>query len=169
MLFYWGKFTLILNIGRKKYVCNSAMVTLLRYRKEFKTSYLRDCMGDAALAAMRLLWASIDGDKPDFVTFLSGAVEVKDIAEKALQLQADVLAVSGDAVSKSSGGEELDELDVLALMSVCGIDMNLIYELPVFSIVSVITSRNKMMNGRAKETTRYRKMNPAEVRELYGR
>ena len=48
-----------LKIGRKKYPLNTAMISLLRYRKEFHCSFFQESTdgGAAALAAVRLVWA----------------------------------------------------------------------------------------------------------------
>ena len=166
-----------LKIGRKKYPLNTAMISLLRYRKEFHSSFFRESSDGAAaaLAAVRLVWASIEGDKPDFPDFLDAATAASGFLEQALAVQQAVLytdAVFTEANAPSAGDDDLDELTVLALMASSGLDYTLVYDLPVFAVIDVIKKYNHLRTGVSEKPANavcFRKMDGAQVRDLYGR
>ena len=166
-----------LKIGRKKYPLNTAMISLLRYRKEFHCSFFQESTegGAAALAAVRLEWACIEGNKPDFPDFLDTAVTASGFLEQALAVQQAVLytqAVSPEKPAASSGDDDLDELTVLALMATSGMDYTLVYDLPIFAVIDVIKKYNHLRTGVSEKPANsfcFRKMDGAQVRELYGR
>lgn len=166
-----------LKIGRKKYPLNTAMISLLRYRKEFHSSFFRESSDGAAaaLAAVRLVWASIEGDKPDFPDFLDAAAAASGFLDQALAVQQAVLytdAVFTEANAPSAGDDDLDELTVLALMASSGLDYTLVYDLPVFAVIDVIKKYNHLRTGVSEKPANafcFRKMDGAQVRKLYGR
>ena len=166
-----------LKLGRKKYPLNTAMISLLRYRKEFHCSFFQESTdgGAAALAAVRLVWACIEGNKPDFPDFLDTAVTASGFLEQALAVQQAVLytqAVSPEKPAASSGDDDLDELTVLALMATSGMDYTLVYDLPIFAVIDVIKKYNHLRTGVSEKPANsfcFRKMDGAQVRELYGR
>lgn len=166
-----------LKIGRKKYPLNTAMISLLRYRKEFHCSFFQESTDGAAaaLAAVRLVWASIEGDKPDFPDFLDAAAAASGFLEQALAVQQAVLytdAVFTEANAPSAGDGDLDELTVLALMATSGMDYTLVYDLPIFAVIDVIKKYNHLRTGVSEKPANsfcFRKMDGAQVRELYGR
>ena len=110
--------------------------------------------------------------KPDFVTFLGAAAESDDFAAVAYSVQSAILA---SPLTTSSGNpekstERIDEFDILALITISGIDMELIHILPVFYIVEIMTRKKSIMAGQSKPTKRqFYLMSDEEIREEYGR
>ena len=163
-----------IKIGDKTYNANPSMITLLRYYTSFGESFL-DAYLDGkcdVLELARLVWASLDDPKPDFVTFLGAAAESDDFAAVAYSLQSAILAspltMSGGNAEKST--ERIDEFDILALLTISGIDMGLINILPVFYIVEIVSRKNGIMAGQSKPVKRqFYLMSDEEIREEYGR
>ena len=81
-------------------------------------------------------------------------------------------AVFTEANAPSAGDDDLDELTVLALMASSGLDYTLVYDLPVFAVIDVIKKYNHLRTGVSEKPANafcFRKMDGAQVRELYGR
>ena len=163
-----------IKIRGRTYNANSSMITLLRYYAAFGESYLSSYFEGKcnALELTRLVWASLDDPKPDFVTFLGAAAESDDFAAVAYSLQSAILAspqtMSGGNTEKST--ERIDEFDILALLTISGIDMGLIHILPVFYIVEIVFRKNGIMAGQSKPAKRqFYLMSDEEIREEYGR
>lgn len=163
-----------IKIGDRTYNSNPSMITLLRYYTSFGESFLSTYLYGKCdvLEIARLVWASLDDSKPDFVTFLGAAAESDDFAAVAYSVQSAILASpltthSGNA-EKST--ERIDEFDILALITISGIDMGLIHILPVFYIVEVMSRKNSIMAWQSKPTKRqFYLMSDEEIREEYGR
>ena len=76
--------------------------------------------------------------------------------------------MSGGNAEKST--ERIDEFDILALLTISGIDMGLIHILPVFYIVEIVSRKNGIMAGQSKPVKRqFYLMSDEEIREEYGR
>lgn len=163
-----------IKIGDRTYNSNPSMITLLRYYIAFGESFLAAYLDGkcGALELTRLVWASLDDSKPDFVTFLGAAAESDDFAAVAYSVQSAILA---SPLTTSSGNpekstERIDEFDILALITISGIDMELIHILPVFYIVEIMTRKKSIMAGQSKPTKRqFYLMSDEEIREEYGR
>ena len=164
-----------IKIGKKAYSSNPAMITLIRYYVEFRESFLAAYLSGAcgALELARLAWSSIDGPKPDFDTFLVAAAESRGFAAAARSIQAAILAsprVEGGGQTSTNYPERTDEFDILALMTIAGIDVGLIHVLPIFYIVEIASRKTATLsNYRDTPKRRFYLMSEEEIREEYGR
>lgn len=166
-----------IKIGRKTYTANTSMIALLRYWNEFGESYLKaffepQYSQNAPLLLVRLVWASIEEKKPDFIQFLTAASKCKNFDAAARSVQAGILKTAGFPQSGGkSSGDSVEETDILALMAISGLSMDLIYELPAFYILSIINKKTDILGGskNGKSTPKFRKMSDTEVREAYRR
>lgn len=167
-----------IKIGRKSYIANPAMITLIRYIAEFHESFLSAYLDGTcgALELVRLVWSSIDSPKPDFEEFLEAAAESKGFAAAAQSIQAAVLATPEIRKRSASTGnvEKTDEIDILALMTIAGVDVGLIHVLPVFYIAEIASRKTSMLSGKMSDKKggqkrRFYLMSDAEIREEYGR
>lgn len=163
-------------IGRRRYQITTAFIVLLRYRIYFRESFLKTFLSpkyieNQYLCMIRLVWCAIEGKRPDFQKFLQTASKCKGFGAVANLVQAGVLASGGERKSESSdsSGEEIDELDILAVMMSAGMDMGMVNILPAFLIVETITRKADLMGKPSKEPQKkYKKMNSREVFDLYG-
>lgn len=163
-----------IKIRGRTYNANLSMITLLRYYAAFGESYLSSYFEGKCdvLEITRLVWASLDDPKPDFVAFLGAAAESDDFAAVAYSIQAKVLAAPMSACGRETGkpAERIDEFDILALMTISGIDMSLIHILPVFYIVEIASRKNALVSEHPKPVKRqFYLMSDEEIREEYGR
>ena len=173
---------MIIKIGnrwynRKRHNCNTALITLLRYRAEFGESFLKMFFSkepqNYELSLVRLVWASIEGKKPDFKNFLTAASKCKNFGAAALSIQAAVMMSDKiEAPQNESSDSDIDEFDILALMAATGISMDLVHVLPAFLITSVVSKKINISHGSKpseKQSMKFRKMSDTEVREAYRR
>lgn len=163
-----------IKIGRKTYSSNPAMITLIRYYVEFRESFLSAYLNEkcGALELVRLAWSSIDGPKPDFDAFLAAAAESRGFAAAARSLQAAVFASPAvhRGAAKNTAPGQTDEFDILALMTIAGIDVGLIHVLPVFYIVEIASRKTDMITDtKSASKRRFYVMSDDEIREEYGR
>lgn len=160
---------MILKVGHRRYESNTTMRTLLKYRIEFGESFLEKMFSeDFDVASMvRLMWCSID--HKNYNKFLKAAVRDKTFPTTAFEFQKQILMIA-DAKCKDhdSGSETINELDILAMMAICGISVDLVDRLPVFLIIDVISRRNDIMMPRDKKDQEYRKFTKSEMRQIYG-
>lgn len=163
-----------IKIGRRTYQSNPAMITLVRYMTAFGESFLNGEMGVLQLA--RLVWASLEEPKPDFLSFLQSAADCKNFPEIAEKVQSAVMSrpskSCADDAKTTGNHEETDELDVLAIMAVAGLDINLINVLPMAYITEVICRKGQIISGSTAEShgkRRFYKMSNAEMVDRYGR
>jgi hypothetical protein len=163
-----------IKIGSKRYMANTNMVVLLRYLSTFGASFLREFFEKdqqtEAISLIRLVWAAIEGDKPDFDEFIAVAARDKTFAVTALSVRTAVLArySKTDRQGNAAGGKQtIDEFDVLSLMVVAGVDMRLIYELPIFMVVEVVSRKlSSTSAARCDNGVEYIKATPQTIRRL---
>ena len=159
---------------RKTYPLDTSLAALLRYRSAFGASFFKDFLSPDSgyLYLVRLVWAAIEGDKPDFPEFLRAVSRSKGFAETAKAVQSHVLMTAGKSrAAGKDAADDFDELDILAMMAVSGISMDLARELPAFLILDVISKRTAIMRGDKSDKSspaRYHKMTGREMRGLYG-
>lgn len=163
-----------IKIGDRAYIANPSMIALLRYYTVFGESFLSAYFDGKCdvLELARLVWASLDDPKPDFAAFLGAAAESDGFAAAAYAIQSAVLAapVSSGKGNTAKSTEPIDEFDILALMTVSGIDMGLIHILPVFYIVEIASRKNALVLGhKDPPKRRFYLMSQEEIREEYGR
>lgn len=164
-----------IKIGRKRYRCNTAMITLLNYRAEFGESFLKAFFDgrNYELSLVRLVWSSIEGRKPDFSRFLTAASKCKNFGAAALSIQAGVMISERTNTPQTIQPTEsdIDEFDVLALMAAAGISMDLVRILPAFLIVNVVSKKIGISHDSKPSTgqVKFRKMSDSEIREAYRR
>lgn len=91
-------------------------------------------------------------------------------------IQAAVLATPEIRKRSASTGnvEKTDEIDILALMTIAGVDVGLIHVLPVFYITEIASRKTSMLSGKISDKKggqkrRFYLMSDAEIREEYGR
>lgn len=162
-----------LEIGRVQVSLDPAAVSAIRYRAEYGESVVNDLaacetVSDTERTLLRMLRCMIPGDKrPSLLelarmarrdsAFLRKAVAARDALLQPDPRRHDI---------GSEDGDPFDEYTVLALMAAAGVDMGLIYELPILHLVGVVS---RYFESQDAERTDYRKLNGDEMAKLYPR
>lgn len=158
-------------IGKREYRMQNCFAVLLRYLAEFGESYLasKDDAESACLAAVRLVWCAIDGERPDFTWFLAEAARDKSFVVSAHRVRNYIFtpSVQGRRECSCEGGDDrkTDELDVLQLAISAGVPVSLIDRLPVYMLMDLIRRKIDAASGQT-ENTEYIRATPQNIREL---
>ena len=161
-------------IGGVRFSLDPAAISAVRYRAAYGASivtHLAD-VGTARELERRLLrmcYTMIPvADRPELPDFARLARRDKDFITTALQARDALLAP--DPLHPVSGGqessEEFDEYKVLALVAVSGVDMSLIYEVPILQLLSIVRMAYDLRDPDKKT---YRQMTDTEMAMLYPR
>lgn len=160
-----------ITIAGRKYTVRNAFSVLLTYVAEFGCSYLDDGANAeaAALAAARLVWCAIKGQKPDFLSFLAAAVEDASFAAAARRVRDYLFIHAPKQIESASGGESgtsMDELDVLQLLITAGIPVSLTEKLPLYALLGLAHRKADAMNPSGGNNVEYMVATPENVRDL---
>lgn len=128
------------------YDASPSFMTLLRFRTQFDRSYL-DGQHDGD-DLVRLVYAGIAGEKPDFYTFLDSARADDTFAAAALQFRKQLLRPDGQQ-PKSTGGERDQkeyEYAVLSMWASLGLHFPLLEELTLAQATRLMQTAIDMRN-----------------------
>ena len=162
-----------LEIGGARYRLDPAAISAVRYRAEHGASvitHLAACETgqDLEQVLLRMCHMMIpEGERPELKELARRARRDPQFFQKALAARDALL--SPDPTRKGGGdegGETFDEYQVLALMAVAGVDMTLLYELPILHLLGVV---GRCVEARDPERKNYRPLNSGEMAKLYPR
>lgn len=160
------------NIGGVDFVLDPSAISCVRYRARYGGSvvtHLTQAEDSLQLEGylLRMVHVMIPPEgRPRMEEFAKLAHHDPDFIGKARKAQRSLLALdpaAGTPQNQEDG--EFDEYDILASMTLAGLDMGLIYELPLMHLVSVL---NRCGALRDPERKTYRKMDGREMAALYG-
>lgn len=163
---------LTLELAGERLCLDSAAVSALRYRSTYGESVVESLSGAGTVGELEgVLLRMVHAMLPT-----SGAMELRELARLARRdggflpkaLAARDALLAGDPKNPVPKGEAeegtFDEYKVLALMTAAGMEMGLLYELPILHLLSVARHLNALRGG--KERT-YRPMTDTEMAMLY--
>lgn len=156
-----------------RYKLDPAAISALRYRAEYGESivnHLAACRDGREEEArlLRVCWMMIPpADRPELRTFARAARRDGRFVAKARRAVDALLDVDPQA---PKGGEpdggEFDEYDVVAVMAAAGMDLALVYELPILHLAGIAARYFEMQDPDRKS---YRPMTREERSMLYPR
>lgn len=163
-------------IGGVKQLLDPAAISCLRYRAEYGHSVVTDLFTaetDEQRQAyyVRLVHAMIpDDERPDLLEFAQRCLNdpqfyaIASMARDALLSGCEKHVRTGEAPSTTE--QPYDEYQVLALMTAAGVDIRLIYELPIMHLLEV-ASQCFAQQGAGEKT--YSPMTETQMASLYPR
>ena len=165
---------LSLEIGGLRFQLETAAVSAIRYRAVYGNSIVNDLAScssrdDLEGRLLCMCYEMIIADRPELLEFAKLARRDEDFLTKAHVAKSALLAPDPSfhpPAGESGGDEPFDEYKILALMVVAGIDMALIYELPILHLVALA---NRVAQLRDPEAKTYRPMTDQELAQLYPR
>lgn len=162
-----------MEIGGAHYAMDPAAISAIRYRAEYGESIVNDlaaCTGQKETEGLLLRMCHLmipAADRPELLDFARQARRDGEFMRKGIAARNALLSVDPQAPRHTeSSTEKFDEYMVLALMAGVGVDMGLIYELPIMHIVSIIGRLSDMRNP-DKKTRRL--LTEKEMAQLYPR
>ncbi|MCI9587908.1 MAG: hypothetical protein HFF60_08065 [Oscillospiraceae bacterium] len=163
---------LTLELAGERLRLDSAAVSALRYRSAYGESVVESLSGAGTAGELEgVLLRMVHSMLPP-----SSAPDLRELARLARRdggfvlkaLTARDALLAGDSKNPVPLGEAeegaFDEYKVLALMSTVGIDIGLIYELPILHLLSIVRRCGELRSG---EATTYRPMTGVEMTMLY--
>lgn len=159
-----------MEIGGVRFRLDPSAVSVIRYRAQYGESTVNDLPAaatpkEAEGLLLRMCHLMIvEADRPELLDFARLARRDSAFRQKALKARRALLAVDPLAPRRNGEKEKFDEYNILALMAAAGVDMQLIYELPIMHIVSVI-GRLSDMRDTGKKTRRL--LTEKEMAQLY--
>ncbi len=159
-------------VGRHYYEFDTSMAALLEYRTEFGESFIEILFAGKVDVEhlLRLMWCSIKENRPTYPKFIKAAARDRRFSAAALRFREAILQVAVSTTNSCSSNTDTDtinELDVLAMMAICGFSAYLVEKLPIFVIVEVISKRNEMMST-DRQSGKMRKFTNEEIKKIYG-
>lgn len=160
-----------ITIAGREYTVRNTFAVLLTYVAEFGCSYLDDSASNeaAALAAARLVWCAIEGQKPNFLSFLEAAVKDESFAAASRRVRDYLFIHAPKQIESASGGESsasMDELDVLQLLITAGIPVSLTEKLPLYALLGLAHRKADAMNPSGGNNVEYMIATPENVRDF---
>ncbi|MEL4859623.1 hypothetical protein AAEU42_00065 [Pseudoflavonifractor phocaeensis] len=164
-----------MEIGGVRFRLDPAAISALRYRAEYGNSIVNDlarCVSAAEAEGrlLRMCHMMIPvADRPELLEFARLARKDPDFLDKARVAKAALLAPDpqmGLPSAEEGTGEAFDEYRVLALLACIGVDLCLIYDLPILHLVAVA---HRAAELRDPESKWYRPMTDDELLSLYPR
>ncbi len=159
-------------VGYRTYEVNVSMQSLLDYRTLFGESFLEALFAGKVDVEhlLRLMWCSLRGRRPAYLKFVKAAARDKKFTATALRFREIVLrssSASSKSGSEGGAGDTVNELDILAMLAICGISTDIVERLPIFAVVDVISRRNDMMST-DRQSGKMRKFTRDEMKKIYG-
>ena len=164
-----------MEIGGQDFLLDATAISAIRYRENYGKSVVND-LADCASAdetegvLVRMTHAMVSPEEgPTLLEFAKLARRDGDFLTKAHVAKSALLAPDPSfrpPAGEPGGDEPFDEYKILALMVVAGIDMALIYELPILHLVALA---NRVAQLRDPEAKTYRPMTDQELAQLYPR
>ena len=164
-----------MEIGGVRFDMDSSAISALRYRAEYGESVINviaDCTSVDQLEGQLLRMCHMmipEANRPELPTLARLARKDPEFVIKAQLARMALLGVDPKApkVDESPSSERFDEYQVLSLMACGGIDMALLYELPIMHIVSIIQRAADLKDP--DKAPKYREMTNEELSTLYPR
>lgn len=161
-----------MDIGGAGFRLDPAAISAIRYRVEYGDSivnHLESCRTarDTEGRLLRMCHMMIPvADRPELLEFAKLAHKDKHFIGKAIRARDALLAPDERFVSSDGepSSESFDEYTVLAIMAVAGVDLNLIYELPIMHLASIAVKCSELRDPDRKT---YRKLTDTEMATLY--
>lgn len=160
-----------LDLAGQSYLLDPAAISAVRYRAKYGRSIvagLAACRSrrEEEAVLLRLCHVMIPPKhRPPLLDFARAARRDGAFPQKARAARDALLA--GDGPLPPAGeGPPFDEYRVLALMALAGVDMGLLYELPLLHLVGVLRRCGELRDPACKD---YRPMTSAELARLYPR
>lgn len=163
-----------MEIGGVRFKMDPTAASALRYRAVYGNSIVNDLAScssrdDLEGRLLCMCYEMIIADRPELLEFAKLARRDEDFLAKAHVAKSALLAPDPSfrpPAGEPGGDEPFDEYKILALMVVAGIDMALIYELPILHLVALA---NRVAQLRDPEAKTYRPMTDTELCQLYPR
>lgn len=155
-----------IEVAGKTYPISNAFSVLLEYVAEFGASYITDTE-TPALAAVRLTWCAIRGEKPPFPEFLAAAAEDPSFVAVAGYVRDRICTPAmreRDMADASVPERPLDELDVAQMLLTNGVPAALFDRLPVYQLIDLVSRKLDGAPGSGAES--YTVATPETIREL---
>ena len=164
-----------MEVGGVQFELDSSAISALRYRAEYGESVVNaiaDCTTVDQLEGqlLRMCHMMIPvAHRPELPEFAKLARKDPEFTIKAQLARMALLDADPSApkVEDPSAHARFDEYQVLALMACGGIDMALLYELPILHIVSIIQRTAELRDP--DRAPKYREMTDEELSTLYPR
>jgi len=162
-------------INNEKYMAETAAISCVRYRTLYGVSPLGDVAADTSGEFMaklaRMVWAMIQPCEIEFVEFAKACAADKDFTQKAVRLRGELLKLDDSyeykPTAKQTKPDDFDELDILARMALVGLPADLLYELPLFHLISTI-NRTVDLKNPDKDGSTWTEMDPSDVSKILG-
>lgn len=165
-----------MEVGGVQFELDSSAISALRYRAEYGESIVNAIADsktvdelDGQLLRMCHMMISA-AHRPELPEFAKLARRDPEFQIKAQLARMALLGVDPKAPGADEPAEpsaRFDEYQVVALMACGGIDMALLYELPIMHIVSIIQRAADLKDP--DKAQRYREMTDEELSTLYPR
>lgn len=159
-------------IGGSGFDLDPAAISCIRYRAEYGGSVVvhltqAEEAAERERVLLRMVHMMIPTDRrPTLEAFAKLAHHDPGFPGKARKAQAALLDLDpAVGTPQEQEGDLFDEYDILASMTLAGVDAKLLYELPIMHLVSVL---NRCGQLRDPERKTYRKMDAREMAALYG-
>lgn len=161
-----------LALGGERYLLDPAAISAVRYRAEYGCSVVTDLSGcQTAKSVERVLLRMCrmmipPAQRPSLEAFARAARRDGRFFAKAQRARSALLAVdpAQPPPAGAPDGEPFDEYGVLALMALTGVDMGLLYELPITHLVGILRRCGDIRDPDCKT---YRLMTADEMARLY--
>ena len=139
-----------IKVGGTYYDASPSFMTLLRFRAQFDRSYLAGQHEDDDL--VRLVYAGISGDKPDFYTFLDGTRTESTFRIAATQFRRLLLRPDGPTHKNTRETEPKKEYEyaVLSVWASLGLYFPLLEELTLAQATRLMQTAIDMRNPKRR-------------------
>lgn len=139
-----------IKVGGTYYDASPSFMTLLRFRAQFDRSYLAGQHEDDDL--VRLVYAGITGEKPDFYTFFDEAYADDTFAAAALQFRRQMLRPDGPQPKSTDGeqGKKEYEYAVISVWASLGLYFPLLEELTLAQATRLMQTAIDMRNPKRR-------------------
>lgn len=160
-----------MTLGKTKYRLDPAAISAIRYRVENGESivnHLAACRTPSETEGrlLRMVHAMIVGHRPELPELARQARREETFLTQAYRARDALLDQDPRAPSGESGPSDaaFDEYQVLALLTVAGVDVGLIHELPILHLAAVAA---RVGNLRDPEARQYHEATQDELAALY--
>lgn len=139
-----------IKVGGTYYNASPSFMTLLRFRAQFDRSYLAGQHDDDDL--VRLVYAGITGDKPDYDTFFDAVCIESTFAAAATQFRRQLLRPDGPRPNPTSTEQEQKEYEyaVLSVWASLGLYFPLLEELTIAQATRLMQTAIDMRNPKRR-------------------
>lgn len=163
-----------ISIGGGVYFADTAAISCLRYRELYGSSVLYELLGEQSPTALhakltKMVWAMVQPCDTDFKEFAEACRDDKNFIETSLSLRAELLKpdprYTPDDSAAPVAPEEFDDMDIVARLALAGLDFALMYELPIFYVISAVNRVFRLKSGKTQKGA-WVKLRPEDVSTL---